>query len=302
MDCNTLEHNTNISYTHPLYYGTEISLDEAPQYDCFRLLLIEEGSGIICFEDCSINFTAPALFCINEKDSPIFKDCSETKINNIYFYPKLINPLFNYNNIRDNKDSFSDVEQQDCYLLLPFIHRDDHFKGLFIFEPSTLTKISSLFDFIVKELQEKRDGYWPCRSRSYLLELLILTTKLFDSIHNTLDNKSNDTPKYITNVITYLHNNYKEKITLEILSTMFTTNRTTLNNQFFKTTNLSIIDYLIKLRVNLASTMLRDTLIPIAEIMNRVGFNDNAHFWRTFKKHTSLSPKEYREKYCWIKD
>lgn len=109
-------------------------------------------------------------------------------------------------------------------------------------------------------------------------------------------------PESVAAIVTYLNNNYKEKITLEHLATMFTTNRTCLNDQFYKVTNLSIIDYLIKLRVNLAATMLRDTLIPISEIMSRVGFNDRSHFWRTFKKYTSLSPKEYRKKYCWIKD
>lgn len=301
MNYETLKTYSN--YDHPLYYYQPTSLMEDTENDCFRLLLIEEGLGTICFEDWSMSFSAPTLFCFNEKDIPIFKDCRNIKFKNLYFYPRLINPIFNYENIKCNNNlNLTYVEQQDCYLLLPFLHRDNYYKGQFLIEPNTFIRVSKLFDFIGRELQQQRDCYWPCRSRSYLLELLILTTKFYDSYQEHLEENTQDMPENVTNIITYLQNNYKEKITLEQLATLFTTNRTTLNAQFYKATNLSIIEYLIKLRVNLAETMLRDTLIPITEIMDRVGFNNSTHFWRTFKKYNSLSPKEYRDKYCWVKD
>jgi AraC family L-rhamnose operon regulatory protein RhaS len=102
----------------------------------------------------------------------------------------------------------------------------------------------------------------------------------------------------VDDIITYLHTNYQNKITLDLLASKFNSNRTTLNERFYKATNLSIINYLIDYRINLASTFLRDTLIPISEIIERVGFNDIAHFGRTFKKHTGMSPSKYRNKYC----
>lgn len=43
--------------------------------------------------------------------------------------------------------------------------------------------------------------------------------------------------------------------------------------------------------------MLRDTLLPISEIMYRVGFNEANHFSRIFKKHMNVSPSDYRKKY-----
>lgn len=287
---------------HPIYYSEVPCINEMPTDECFHLLLIEQGSGIICFQDCTISFIAPTLLCINEKDLPIFKNCSNVKIKSIYFHPYLINPLFNYKNIRDTEKVFSYTQQEDRYLLLPFIHRDNNYKGLLSMGPDTFSRKSKLFEFIARELHLQRDVYWPCRSRSYFLELLILVTKLFDSNHDLLENNLPSLPESIDNIVTYLHNNYQDKITLEQLSNMFNTNRTSLNNQFYKATNLSVIDYLIKLRVNLASTMLRDTMLPIFEIMGRVGFNDSSNFWRIFKKHTTLSPKEYRKKYCWIKE
>jgi YesN/AraC family two-component response regulator len=34
--------------------------------------------------------------------------------------------------------------------------------------------------------------------------------------------------------------------------------------------------------------------------MLRVGYQDSTHFWRTFRKHIGLSPREYRDRYCWL--
>jgi len=302
MSYETIGKEIHSKYKHPLYYSQVTCVNEEPEDECFRLLLIEQGSGIISFEDSSNSFIAPAILCINEKDFPVFKNYPDVKIQTIYFYPCIINSLFNYKNIRAVENNFSYAEEQDQYLLLPFIYRNNYYKGQFSMEPSIFSRVSKLFESIGRELHHQKDFFWPCRSRSYLLELLILITKLFDSNQDSPDNNVTIIPESVSSLVTYLHNNYQEKITLEQLSTMFTTNRTSINDQFYKVTNLSIIDYLIKLRVNLAATMLRDTRLPISEIIIRVGFNDNSNFWRTFKKNTGLSPKEYRDQYCWIKD
>lgn len=301
MNCEAKNDEIYENLYHPLYYGHEDSLIDEPEYDCFRLLLIEQGTGIIWVDEYPSDFTAPCLICLNERDFPIFKEIKDVKFESIYFKPDLINSVFNYKNIRESEPGFSPQEQQDNYLLVPFLHRDYLFKGLFSIDESTLSRVLKLMYFIGREL-EHTDIYWPCRSRSYLLEILILTTKLLDSTRNLQEYDMNCIPQNIEKVISYIHNNYKEKITLDQLAAMFNTNRTSLSNQFYKATNLSVIDYLIKLRVKVAATLLRNTLIPISEIMSRVGFNDSAHFWRTFKKNMSLTPKEYREKYCWIKD
>jgi len=303
MDNKIFSWKVRDGYKHLLYYSSLNNLQENAEYDCLRLLLIEEGHGTICVGNRDINFSRHTLFCINEKDSIQFKNCVDIKVKNLYFEPSFINDILNYDNIRGDRNGFSDATVQDCFLLLSFLYRDDDCViGQYELEEDIFLKVFRLFGFIESELAEERDLYWPCRSRSYLLELLVLITRLFDSNQNQVGSELSQIPENITGVINYLNNNYKEKITLQQLSILFTTNRTTLNNQFYKVTKLSINEYLIDMRVNLAATMLRDSLIPISEIIYRVGFTNNSHFWRTFKKHTLCSPSEYREKYCWIKD
>ena len=58
------------------------------------------------------------------------------------------------------------------------------------------------------------------------------------------------------------------------------------------------VDYLIRLRLYLASKMLKETLLPVSEIIERVGFSDITHFGRMFKVHFGYSPTEYRSSHC----
>ncbi|MDD6770863.1 MAG: AraC family transcriptional regulator [Inconstantimicrobium porci] len=78
----------------------------------------------------------------------------------------------------------------------------------------------------------------------------------------------------------------------------FNMNRTTLSEKFNRLVGETIITYINKLRVNIATTLLRDTRVPISEIMEIVGFNDSSYFFRTFKIYKGQSPKEYRDEYC----
>jgi AraC-type DNA-binding domain-containing proteins len=239
---------------------------------------------------------------MNEMDEYIFTDTCDIQMAVLYFHPGIISPCFNFQNIRvTEKESFDDVQLQDLYLLYPFLHRNTDNNGLLKLGEDTFTRVHKLVELIGRELTLQKDNAWPCRSRSYFLELLILITKIYESNQKVSDVMLTEATEDITVVLNYLNNNYQEKITLQQLSEMFATNRTSLNNRFYKATNLSVIDYLINLRIQVAAAMLRDTQLPISEIMIRVGFNNSTHFWRTFKKYHSLSPKEYRDQYCWVK-
>ena len=50
-----------------------------------------------------------------------------------------------------------------------------------------------------------------------------------------------------------------------------------------------------KTRVEKSKRLLRDTELPIVEIANLTGFEDQSYFTKQFKAETGLSPKEFRE-------
>lgn len=58
-------------------------------------------------------------------------------------------------------------------------------------------------------------------------------------------------------------------------------------------TNLSPLEYVKSVRMQLASKMLKETDLSVTEISEKVGFNSLIHFSATFRKHFGFSPTKY---------
>jgi AraC family L-rhamnose operon regulatory protein RhaS len=269
--------------------------------DRFRLALILKGTGILPLEGRRIALMAPALLCLNETEQPEWEDRHGLEARVLFFHPAVINQKFDFTNIRGDGSAFSGTEEQDLFFLRPFLQcRSRHGLPVAI-GPNSAGRIVGLMENIRVGLEEQPDDVWPCRTRSYFLELLFLTQRLFEDPEATeWAELSGPTIPEVGQILIYLHTHYMERITLDELCRVFHTNRTTLSRQFREATDLTVMDYLIRLRLRVASTMLRNTELPISEVMTRVGFMDNTHFTRSFKRHLGHSPSEYRQQFCWM--
>jgi AraC family L-rhamnose operon regulatory protein RhaS len=266
----------------------------------FRLVLVERGTGILRLFERRKPFIAPALFCLNEKDLPVLEQSLDLQAQALYFHPHLVNHNFTFENVRCDIKDLPPMQQRDISWLWPFLRRDARYEGYFSIGPAIHLRLSSLLNAISHQIVQQEDACWSCRSVSFLLELLLLLSRLSytSEIEQTVPSLSLCNPDgEVDSIILYLHAHYPEKITIAELTKRFHTNRTTLSTRFRQVTGMTVITYLIQLRIKLAATMLRDTALPVTEIHQRVGFNDASHFRRTFRKYTRASPSEYRQRY-----
>lgn len=65
---------------------------------------------------------------------------------------------------------------------------------------------------------------------------------------------------------------------------------------FRREMGMSISEYLLAERIKLACLTIRQTGLPLTQIAEQCGFHDYPYFYKTFKKYTGLSPREYQEK------
>jgi len=65
-----------------------------------------------------------------------------------------------------------------------------------------------------------------------------------------------------------------------------------------KATSCSTTQIIAKRILLEAKRLLAHTRLGIAEVSYEVGIDDPSYFTRFFKKHTALSPKQFREKFC----
>ncbi|MBV7328422.1 AraC family transcriptional regulator [Chloroflexi bacterium TSY] len=63
---------------------------------------------------------------------------------------------------------------------------------------------------------------------------------------------------------------------------------------FKATYNMPPIAYILRLRIDKARLLLRETDEPVSDIAAQVGFTDSNYFTRKFKNTTSYTPTEYR--------
>ncbi len=95
----------------------------------------------------------------------------------------------------------------------------------------------------------------------------------------------------------YIQQHYNEPISLEDVCAATGFSASYFSTLFKKETGEGFSKYLARIRVEKAKTLLQDTDLPIAQVCDRVGYNDIKHFTGTFKKITSLNPGQYRKLY-----
>lgn len=102
-------------------------------------------------------------------------------------------------------------------------------------------------------------------------------------------------PDYIRSSQIYLEEHYKEKVTLEQLGIISSTNPFYLQKQFKRYIGQSPNEYLIYLRMTNAKRLMRTTHLSIGEIASEVGIDNHNYFTRRFKSEEGLTPQEYRK-------
>jgi AraC-like DNA-binding protein len=271
--------------------------------DRFQIVLILTGNGIAAINGERRVFIAPTVFCLNEKESFMPADSGAFSGRIVFFHPGIINSLFNFVNIRDNGNNVPLSASQDLFWLTPFLDRTrDHsaaFTGHLTTGPVTFQKIVRLFDAIAGQMAGQPSN-WPCRGRSYLIELLFLLQQIHSTTETPHEVVLPEHPDGMDKVILHLYANFNRNIPIRELTDAFHTNRTTLLNRFHRATGTTVKSYLIGIRIRFASLLIRDTMLSLSEIIERVGFSDLTHFGRTFRKHTGHSPSDYRQKFCWM--
>jgi AraC family L-rhamnose operon regulatory protein RhaS len=278
----------------PVYMETKEPFS-SDNHSMFRLILVEKGGGIVSVNENNIVFSAPAIFCFNSNDVIKLYKSSDLSARAIYFSPTLVNNALTQEKLKKEGQELSQSEYQDYFSLQPFLYGEARGFGQFEVGPATVKRISKLFDCLDEEITSLNSNFWRCRSRSFFLEILFLLQYIYTDSENATKFEVMKFPSDINEIILYLHTHYERKITIEELTEEFHINRTTLADKFSDSTGISVMEYLIKLRVKMAAIMLRDTMLSVSEIAYRVGFNDITHFGRMFKKHMGYSPSEYRK-------
>ncbi len=91
-----------------------------------------------------------------------------------------------------------------------------------------------------------------------------------------------------------LHSHFSESLTLDGIARSVGTHPVHLARMFRRYHHCTIGEYLRKLRIEFACREISATDSPLALIASRIGFYDQSHFSRTFKRMIGITPGQYR--------
>ena len=97
---------------------------------------------------------------------------------------------------------------------------------------------------------------------------------------------------------TWLESNYAENISMDTLAKNVGLSPRHFKRRFKQATDETPLSYLQQIRIENAKKMLENTMNTVNEITWKIGYEDINSFRRLFRKHTGLSPKEYRNKFA----
>lgn len=92
----------------------------------------------------------------------------------------------------------------------------------------------------------------------------------------------------------WMHQHYAEAVDIRRLEALSGLSPRTLNRRFAEATGLPPLQYLQRLRLEIARELLRDSDLGIGEIAARVGYPDAAYFSRLFRERQQATPHAYR--------
>ena len=142
------------------------------------------------------------------------------------------------------------------------------------------------FDYLVKPVSEEALDNLLSRVRSKLAGQYELPEE---------EGAARSGEESVQQAIRYMREHYMENVDIGILASELGFQPAYLTRLFGKYAGVTPLKYLTGIRIQEAKRLLVDTSLPISEVGERVGYPDQFHFSKTFRKATGVNPSAFRK-------
>jgi len=275
---------------HEIFVAYQYSFDkweaEPHNHNYFEIIFVENGSGNHTINGIKFPYKRNDIFLLAPKDTHFFEIEKHSTLTHFKFTELLFSGKVN---LPDRKYWLQRIEQ--------LLHRPNVIPGDVITHEEDRTIIWDIQKVVMKEFKNEKIYYKEIISNAISTILSIIVRNISDKF-SPIDKDTSVNDSKIDQILSHIRQNvYDNHLTkIHYMADKFNMSQSSISSYFKKATGESIHQFVTKYKMKLVEYRLLHTEFTIAEIAYQLGYTDESHLTKTFKKHFSMSPKQYRKK------
>lgn len=262
------------------YSKVDVCPKSAHKHNFFELVYIASGTGVQCINNNHYNYKPGNLFLITPDDCHSFEISTTTELVFIRFNDIYVK----------SQQPHSEWTKKLEYIL----HNASHQPGCILCNAPDKILVKAMVESLLGEWRQKQLYHHEITSQIVNTIITIVARNIGMIMPNkVVDNTANN----VVNILNYIQENIydADKLKADIIAGHFGFADGYLSRYFKKHTGDSIQQYIINYKLKLVETRLQHSDMRINEIVTELGFTDESHLNRLFKKYKGLSPTAFRK-------
>lgn len=246
----------------------------------FELVYVISGTGTQCVNKNNFSYHDGHMMLMTPDDCHSFEIGSVTE----FFFLR-------FNDIYIKSDAF---HAEDIRRLEYILQNANHEPGCILKNLPDKLLVKALVEGIRRE-QQQHDLYNAEVVRQLVNTLIVIVAR--NIARYVPEQVTANTDEKALDILNYIQNNiyYPEKIRAEAVSKHFGISDNYLGRYFKKHTNETMQQYITNYRIKLIQARLLHSDMRIVEIADELGFTDESHLNKFFRKQIGASPTTFRK-------
>ena len=202
---------------------------------------------------------------------------------------ELVNILFRTEDLLRFSGSLKEHPGFQSLFVLPTNNEESHsFGHILTMDYRKHDEVMNLVRTILEAVKAREAGSEVLVQSCFMI-LVTLFSRMYES-NSAFAPQENE----VSRIVSYIRQNYGRPICMTEIARFARVNERKARELFSKEFQCSPMQYLLSVRLKHACYLLKFTDLPIVEISEQVGFEDNNYFSRCFRQHMQMTPSEYR--------
>jgi len=259
----------DVTHREAAYWELHHYRVERPVTNVFNLVFVYKGDGVLILDGERFELKPGCVFHVNPG---MWMDISTTAHNTLHYYGVQFHQLYIH-------WEGSECQSTITHMPLPF--------------KRVLTMPTLALHMQASELYDS----WHSKSAGYEWQAKLGLFRLMDSLCNVVIAEQTEQEKsyrQMEDSVRYIRQHYAEELNRTILAKQTSMSVSHYSALFKNAVGVSPLQFVEKVRIDQAKSMLTSTSRPINEVAKAVGYSDPLYFTRVFTKITGMAPREYR--------